>query len=829
MAKKGYTSAVLLLFVTLLYLVGYSGCSNDFSNTPNKKVQNGRLVILADLQVSRTHALAGSDPVQVWAYLSDQDGHPVSGEVVHFTASLGSITPADTTNASGTATALFFPGQQPGKATITASYQDYSSKTVEISIDSTQSQYLKWTVARQSLLANGTDTVHVKVRVQTGSGHGVGNVLVKFFSSAGYFDYPKISTDSSGVARNVFHSRASRSDSVAILRVEALGQSAQTQILLKGLDFSLEASPDYLIADGQSEAAVVAILKEATSKIAIANARIYFATDLGTIPFQAATDAEGRAEVMLKSSLRVGTAHVVASYGAVLRDTVEVAILESAPAHLQVTVDRTVLPADNASKAEIRAVVTDASNNPVPDGTPVDFRIVRGSGTIDARKETQNGVAKNYLIASDHPDTTVVRVSVGGLEDSVRVVYQVGEAATLKLSADSTAIPADGTTTVLIRAQVTDASGNPVADGTTVHFETDIGDITPQAVTQNGVAVAQFSSSETGVATITASSGGLSAQITIKLLPGPPSAILLSYDPKSLGVKDSGRNQTLRITAQVQDAKDNSVEDGTLVRFSLYASPHGGERLSTTDPVPTVNGKAQVSLISGTRSGPVRVLAEVVDASGQPLNPPVRAISTEIMIFAGPPYIENVNDRSTSHLTVGTSPLNILGWYFVNSTAEVVAVVGDKYNNPVPAGTAVYFTTTGGVISTHTGYTDEEGIARVTIHSAQPYPTIDRFYYTFFDPNQGHPNFFLPTSVIPGPIPDFEHSQVLNSKGNYGENDGIARIMAVTEGVDATGEKAAVWAVTSLVFSGAISVFTVDVSDTALSPGQSAHIQIQIY
>jgi len=106
---------------------------------------------------------------------------------------------------------------------------------------------------------------------------------------------------------------------------------------------------------------------------------------------------------------------------------------------------------------------------------------------------------------------------------------------------------------------------------------------------------------------------------------------------------------------------------------------------------------------------------------------------------------------------------------------------------------------------------------------------VTRFYQTFFDPNLGHPEFTKPDGVIPGPIPDFEGSQVVNSVGTMGENDGVARILAVTEGVTSSGQKARVWAVSSVVFSGPIAHFGLSLSDTSLSPGQSATIDIEIY
>lgn len=829
MRKREKWFILLLSGVLLAEVLGLTTCSSDFSSNPKRKTSEKEVVVIAELRASASETVINGEAVRIWARLADALNQPVAGRVVQFATDLGSITPADTTDSDGIAEATFLPGSKPGTATITASYGSKYSRTVTVRVDSIMTQNLLLEIRRTSILGDGIDSAVVRVFLRNSDGSGIGGVAVRFESDAGRFRHPRLFTDSTGVVTNMFLAYPSRQDSLATLRCTALGMVRQGQILIRGIEFQLTANPTYLIADGSSQAKITAVLKETTSKVAIPNRPIIFATDLGTIPYRAFTNEEGRADVMLTSGTRTGTAHVVAYYGAGLRDTVTVDFLESQPAYLQVTVNPKVLPADHQSKAEIRAYVTDQSNNPVPDGTPVAFTIIEGSGTIESRKLTQNGVAVNELISGNRPDTTQVEVSVGGLRDTVTVIYTVGEPAVLVLTADTTALPADGITTTRIYARVEDISGNPVQDGFTVQFEASVGNITPEAVTRNGVAVAQFSSDKTGVAVITARAGELSDEITLSLLPGPPATLLLSFDPKSLGVKDSGRNQSVRVIAEVRDAKNNTVQDGTLVKFSIYSSPGGGETLSSTDPVPTVNGKAEVSLLSGIRSGPVRIQAEVVDASGQPVVPAIRAISTEIMIFAGPPYIEDVNDPTTSHLTVGTNPLNILGWNIVNNTATVVAVVGDKYNNPVPPGTAVYFTTTGGVISTHTGYTNEEGVAKVTIHTGQPYPTIYRYYHTFYDPNANHPNFRLPTAIIPGPIPDFEGGKVLNSQGNYGENDGIVRILAWTEGVDSSGNKAAVWAVTNLVFSGPIAHFTATVSDTSIAPGESVHIQIEVY
>ncbi|MFQ5863947.1 MAG: invasin domain 3-containing protein [bacterium] len=564
----------------------------------------------------------------------------------------------------------------------------------------------------------------------------------------------------------------------------------------------------------------------------VAGEVVQFSASIGIVePASNATNDSGVATTVFTAPQDTGEAIITGQYGTSQKRsvTVKITISDSRPVYLDVSAEPPVILADNQSTSLIKAVVSDQNNNPVPDGTQVNFEIIDGTGTIESNKVTTDGMAVSTLTSGTQPDTATVVVRVGLLTDTTTVRYVVGEPATITVVADSTSLPADGVTSTAVTAYVSDAAGNPVADETRVSFVADLGDITPNAQTNSGRAVANFSSSVTGIATIQASVGAIMGETTVQLLPGPPNSILLSFAPNSLGVKDSGRNQTLRITAEVVDSKNNYVLDGTHVAFSIFSSPGGGEFLSSTNPIPTLNGQAQVSLNSGIRSGSVRILAQVTDEFGAPVVPEVRAVSTEIIIFAGPPYIEDVNDPSGSHLSVGVKPLNVFGWNVVNNTASVTAVVGDKFNNPVPPGTAVFFTTTAGVISTYAGFTDKEGVATVTIHTAQPYPTISRFYNTFFDPNEDHPDFNKGTNVIPGPIPDFEGGEVLNSIGDYGENDGIARILAVTEGVDANGNSARVWSVTSLVFSGLIDVFDIEVSDTDLSPGESALITFKIY
>jgi adhesin/invasin len=757
--------------------------------------------------------LAPGDSAVIQVRVVSEDGRPRAGEPVQFEARGGQLTTRlATTDSSGIAGTVFIAGSAPSEAQVTARCGNAEPLTVTLRIRDRSSAFLLLTLEPSRVLADGQSVVRLRAYLTGESGDPRKGELIAFSAPELRFSASS-RTDSSGVASASLTAPASPEDLECHIVAEAGALRDTAVVLFLGVEFRLEAQPDHIPADGTSEARITATVKEARSKLAISGVTIAFATDLGTIPGSAKTDASGVAEVKLRSGTRTGLATVVGTFGNALRDTVRVRIGTSGPAYLSLRASPSVLPADGRSAAELTATVTDSSNNPVPDGTVVRFELISGRGTVEGYKSTTKGVAISRLVSDTRPGEAIVRAVAGSAADTVTVRYSVGEVASIRVVADSASIVADGVSTTYVRAFVFDAAGNPVGDGLPVTFESNLGNITDRALTQGGVAVASFSGIRAGVATIIARAGDVEGHTIVVLRPGPPNSILLSFDPKSVGVRDSGRNQTLQITAEVRDARNNPVADGTYVRFEIIASPGGGESLSTYDPVPTVNGLAQVSFTSGTRSGPVRIRAVVTDRNGNPALPEVRSTATEFLIHSGPPYMENSDVPSTSHLSVGANPINVLGWGFVNNTVDIVVLVGDKYNNPVPAGTAVYFTTTGGVIATHTGFTDDDGVAHVTLRTGQPYPTVDRFHYAFTDPNTGGP--------IPGSAFDFD--------GDGQENNGVARVLAVTEGVDAQGRPVKVWHTCAVVFSGPISTFLVSVDRDTLYPGESATVSIVVH
>jgi hypothetical protein len=66
--------------------------------------------------------------------------------------------------------------------------------------------------------------------------------------------------------------------------------------------------------------------------------------------------------------------------------------------------------------------------------------------------------------------------------------------------------------------------------------------------------------------------------------------------------------------------------------------------------------------------------------------------------------------------------INFPGLQSFIPSMTVAIRAGDKYSNPVQAGTAVYFNSTNGVISTAAALTNNDGVTSKTLFSANPLP-----------------------------------------------------------------------------------------------------------
>jgi hypothetical protein len=192
------------------------------------------------------------------------------------------------------------------------------------------------------------------------------------------------------------------------------------------------------------------------------------------------------------------------------------------------------------------------------------------------------------------------------------------------------------------------------------------------------------------------------------------SIVFISSSPTNVGLKGTGQPSTSQVTFEVETAGGGPVA-GVTVNFSLSTTV-GGIALVNTSATTGSNGQAVATVQAGTRAATVSVTATAQTPGGQ-----ISADSNTLSISTGIPDANSV--------TVGTPVLNVETLHHFGITEPVTVRLKDRFSNPVPDGTAVIFSTSGGGIDpqcvTATTAT-ESGVCTVHWVSQNPVPPHGR-------------------------------------------------------------------------------------------------------
>ncbi|MBC2695191.1 MAG: hypothetical protein HF982_07945 [Desulfobacteraceae bacterium] len=280
----------------------------------------------------------------------------------------------------------------------------------------------------------------------------------------------------------------------------------------------------------------------------------------------------------------------------------------------------------------------------------------------------------------------------GDSDDATLEDIDDGLTVAVSVSADPTSIVANGTSTSTITAIAKTATGQGVPD-INVSFGTDNGSITASGITDSeGKATATLTSStEQAVANVTASVGTIEGTTTVTFTVGAEVtafSIKLSADP--ISVKSDNSDNSI-ITANVLDA-NNAVIEGITVMFSA-----GGGQISASSADTDANGKAQITLSSGT----IDPSNQVVTITGT-----VSGLSSQVPV-----------QITGSTLTLSTNNSDITADDPTTDTATLTITVKDAGENPVyDIPVTLSISGTGEVnLSPDTGNTDINGELQVTV------------------------------------------------------------------------------------------------------------------
>lgn len=235
--------------------------------------------------------------------------------------------------------------------------------------------------------------------------------------------------------------------------------------------------------------------------------------------------------------------------------------------------------------------------------------------------------------------------------------------------------------------------------------------LTPLVTTSNGLATSTYLAQgcvgdDTIQVNATVGGVNLSATGVVDVLQADAGSIaFVSATPDKISILGTGGDESSTVIFKVLDVNGDPV-NGQDVTFELSTNV-GGINISPLTGTTNASGEVQTVVNSGTVSTSIRVKATITGSS-----PAISSQSSTLVLSTGLP------DQDSFSLSA--SILNPEGWDIDNTQVEVTARLADAFNNPVPDGTAVSFTTEGGSIGSSCVTTD--GACSVTWNSQFPRP-----------------------------------------------------------------------------------------------------------
>lgn len=248
-----------------------------------------------------------------------------------------------------------------------------------------------------------------------------------------------------------------------------------------------------------------------------------------------------------------------------------------------------------------------------------------------------------------------------------------------------------------VTANLVDANGSPYTTSTDVTFTSTCvsegsATLTSPVTTTTGTANSTYvaigcAGIDTITATATVDGGTISASASITVLAATLGSIqFVSATPTNIALKGTGGvglSETSTVVFKVLNSVGGPVAKQD-VSFAIDTTV-GGLSISPDTAKTDASGLVQTVVQAGTIPTPVRVTATVTGTS-----PAITTQSDQLAVTTGIPTQRNIS------LSIET--LNPEAWRIDGVTVPVTMRIADRFNNPVPDGTAVTFTAEGGSI-----------------------------------------------------------------------------------------------------------------------------------
>ena len=485
---------------------------------------------------------------------------------------------------------------------------------------------------------------------------------------------------------------------------------------------------------GQSPVTVRALLTN--GNVVVPNTTVTFSSDVGAFSPSsgtALTNGDGIAEITLTAGNVRGAGTIIASVASGETGSIDFStqgddIGVVGDINISVTlVDRDGNPTDTITSSKPGKVIAQVNGI----STPLIVTFVTTHGEIPIATAITNGdnQASVDILAGGSSGAGTVTASIESGETG-QAIFAVGSSTVIMGSGDPfvkgdadislSQISAGGTTVVSVK--IIDDQGALYTEPVEVIFSSGCSSQTPSTAelsspitTSNGIANSTYLAKGcvgNDPINVSANAGGinLSATTSVNVLPANVGSIeFISAAPENISIVGAGSlggSESSVVKFRVLDTNGNPVNN-QLVNFSLNTNV-GGIQLIPDSATTNNLGIVQTVINSGTVATSVRVQA-TIDGS----DPQVSSQSSVLVVSTGIP------DQDSFSLSANI--LNPEGWDLDGTEVDVTARLADAFNNPVPDGTAVSFTTEGGSIEPFCVTTN--GVCSVKWYSQYPRPT----------------------------------------------------------------------------------------------------------
>ncbi len=619
------------------------------------------------------------------------------------------------------------------------------------------------------------ETITVQVTIKDESGAPVSNERVDFSADLGTLSLGSKLTNDSGIASiEIINNQTTLGAGTLLASTTSLSASIDYEFTSSISSEATNISIILLDSQGENEqsfdrdetiTAQVTITDESGEPVS--NMRVDFSADLANLSLDAKlTNDSGEASIEIMNTEAVLGAGTLSVSTVSLSASIDYEFIGDASIEQFSTLS--VLMSVNGSvsnqfsvdeQAQILITLNDGNGDAV-ENEIVNFTVDAGVLSADSALTNENGQASVTLSGNDIEGAGVAIVSLSNNSAiSNRINFQISPSSTIledtrlgyfddnnefvegeiKSSITNTIISAGGTLGLFV--DLVDSENNRINTPTAVTFTSNCV-MNGKATIDNSVFSIKGSASATFedidcagtsgtedviIASITANGITNTASIDVEITGEELGSIeFVSAMPSSIVIKGSGGVETSTVTFLLKSALGNVLAQ-QLVEFSLDSSL-GGISLSRESGFTNSQGLITTQVSSGTVPSVVRVTAQAsMDVDGETTT--VQTQSSELSVNTGLP--------EQSSITIAASVLNPEA-STIGEESVISVWLADSFNNPVPDGTTVNFTTEGGTIEPSCN--TASGNCSVTWTSTEPFPTDHRS--TILATTSGHETFF---------------------------------------------------------------------------------------